>query len=162
MQIPCSHSESTLGSGDRNLYLNNLGWWEWGVVLLGKGAGPAAASLSCGFSVSLQSSVTSSCVSRAQLMAWVREVQPPWVESHTHHFLMCHPGSAGPQCCPELTQGAWSPAWSQPEQKEDDSQVSSTSQGPGNSKAPEALWASVRTLSKYEEEETCICKACQP
>ena len=61
---------------------------------------------------------------------------------------------------PRADAGAWSPARSQPE--EDDSQVSSTSQGPGNSKAPEAIWASVRTLSKYEEKETYLQKACQP
>ena len=73
---------------------------------------------------------------------------PPWVESHTHHFLMCHQ----PQWAHSAARadpGAWSPAWSRPGQKEDDSPVSSTSQRPGNSKAPEAIWASVRTLSKY-------------
>ena len=86
---------------------------------------------------------------------------PPWVESHTHHFLMCHQ----PQWAHSAARadpGAWSPAWSRPGQKEDDSPVSSTSQRPGNSKAPEAIWASVRTLSKYEEEETCLQKAYQP
>ena len=104
---------------------------------------------------------TSSCVYRAQLIAGVRQFHPPWVESQAHHFLMCHQ----PQWAHSAARadpGAWSPAWSRPGQKEDDSPVSSTSQGSGCSKAPEAIWASVRTLSKYGEEETCLQKAYQP
>ena len=59
---------------------------------------------------------TSSCVYRAQLIAGVREVHPPWVESQTHHFLMCHQ----PQWAHSAARadpGAWSPAWSRPGQK---------------------------------------------
>ena len=86
---------------------------------------------------------------------------PPWLESHTHHFL-CATSLSGPTVQPRGDPGAWSPAWSQPGQREDDSPVSSTSQGSGCLKAPEAIWASVRTLSKYEEEETCLQKVYQP
>ncbi|CAI9172682.1 unnamed protein product [Rangifer tarandus platyrhynchus] len=104
---------------------------------------------------------TSSCVYRAQCMAWGKEVHPHgWSRLVT--FLGLSPSLSGPTVLPTADPGAWSPACSRPDQKEDDSQVSSTSQRPGNSKAPEALWASVRTLSKYQEEETCIRKACQP
>lgn len=138
----------------------------WGVAPICKGPGPAAAvSALC-----LLTCASPPCSPpRGQPLPVFTEPthglgergSPPWVESHTHHFLMCHQ----PQWAHSAARadpGAWSPAWSRPGQKEDDSPVSSTSQRPGNSKAPEAIWASVRTLSKYEEEETCLQKAYQP
>ena len=147
-----SSSESTLRIWGQESAFEQTGWWGVGHSPPGQGSWASTCiSLFCAFSTSLASSLTSSCVYRAQLIAGVREVHPPWVESQTHHFLMCHQPQRAHSAA-RADPGAWSPAWSRPDQKEDDSQVSSTSQRPGNSKAPEAIWASVRTLSKYEEE----------
>ena len=57
---------------------------------------------------------------QSPLVAWVRG-SPPWMESHTHPFLLCHQ----PQWAHSAARadpGAWSPAWSRPDQK-GDSQV---------------------------------------
>ena len=145
MQIPCLCCESSLWVWGQDSAFQQTGWLMWGWA----GGGPdlqgtrasscrlwSLSSDSCVPSMFSTQGPTSSSVYRAQLLAWVREVHTPWLVSHTHPFLMCQQGA---HSAARADPGAWSPAWSRPDQKEDDSLVSSTSLGPGNSRAPKAM-----------------------
>ena len=112
-----SSSESTLRIWGQESAFEQTGWWGVGHSPPGQGSWASTCiSLFCGFSTSLASSLTSSCVYRAQLIAGVRQFHPPWVESQAHHFLMCHQPQRAHSAA-RADPGAWSPAWSRPGQR---------------------------------------------
>ena len=129
MHIPCLHCESSLWVWGQDSAFEETGWlmWGWlGVAVICKVPGPAAA-----FSgLCLLTRVSPPCspprghplpVFTEPTRGLGERGSPPWLESHTHPFLMCHQPQRAHSAA-RAGPGARSPAWSRPDQK-GDSQV---------------------------------------
>ena len=116
MHIPCLHCESSLWVWGQDSAFEETGWlmWGWlGVAVICKVPGPAAA-----FSgLCLLTRVSPPCspprghplpVFTEPTRGLGERGSPPWLESHTHPFLMCHQPQRAHSAA-RADPGAWSP-----------------------------------------------------